>query len=78
MAFRIVWSPEAIDDVDALYNYISRDSEYYAKSVVKKLIFRWEIYESGKKYNNNNKLRRSVQFVAQLEQLLISSIGATC
>jgi len=28
------WSPEAADDVEATAEYIARDSEYYARSIV--------------------------------------------
>ena len=28
------WSPEAIEDLDAIAEYIARDSEYYARAVV--------------------------------------------
>lgn len=38
MAFRIVWSPEAVDDLEAIKNFIARDSEQYAKSIVKKIL----------------------------------------
>lgn len=38
MGTRVVWSPEAIEDVDAIAAYISRDSQYYASAVVKKML----------------------------------------
>lgn len=38
MAYRIVWSPTAIDDVDSIALYISRDSTSYAAAVVKKIL----------------------------------------
>ena len=34
MAHRIVWLPEAIEDLDAIAEYISEDSPRYASSVV--------------------------------------------
>jgi len=34
MDFRVVWSPEAIEDVDSIATYISRDSKRYATAVV--------------------------------------------
>jgi addiction module RelE/StbE family toxin len=37
MDYRIIWSPEAIDDIDAICNYIARDSEYYAESIAQKI-----------------------------------------
>ena len=38
MGIRIIWSPEAAEDLEHIKNYIARDSEYYAKSVVKKIL----------------------------------------
>ena len=38
MAYRIVWSPKAIDDADSIALYISRDSAFYAAAVVKKIL----------------------------------------
>ena len=38
MAYRIVWSPKAIDDADSIAFYISRDSTSYAAAVVRKIL----------------------------------------
>jgi toxin ParE1/3/4 len=38
VARTLVWSPEAIEDVEAIAAYIERDSAWYAKAVVSKLI----------------------------------------
>jgi toxin ParE1/3/4 len=38
MAHQVVWSPTALEDVEAIAAYISRDSTAYAASVVKKLL----------------------------------------
>ena len=38
MAHIVVWSPRAIDDVDAIAAYIADDSEAYAASVVRALL----------------------------------------
>ncbi len=38
MGVRIIWSPEAAEDLEQIKNYIARDSDYYAKSVVKKIL----------------------------------------
>ncbi|MFW6180299.1 MAG: type II toxin-antitoxin system RelE/ParE family toxin [Spirochaetota bacterium] len=38
MDLRVEWSPEAVEDVDSIAEYISRDSKYYAGSVVTKLL----------------------------------------
>ncbi len=38
MAHIVVWSPRAIDDVDAIAAYIAGDSEAYAASVVRSIL----------------------------------------
>jgi plasmid stabilization system protein ParE len=38
MARALVWSPEAIEDIKAIATYIERDSPWYAKSVVSRLV----------------------------------------
>lgn len=38
MARTLVWSPEAIEDIEAIATYIERDSTWYAKSVVSGLV----------------------------------------
>jgi len=38
MARKIVWSFEAIADIEALANYISRDSAYYAAAFVQEAL----------------------------------------
>lgn len=38
MAYRIVWSTKAVEDVDAIATYIARDSPSYAAAVVQKII----------------------------------------
>src|SRR6266436_5820416 len=38
MAYRVVWSPRALDDVDSIASYISRDSTFHASAVVTKII----------------------------------------
>jgi plasmid stabilization system protein ParE len=38
MARVLAWSPEAIEDIEAIAAYIERDSPWYAKAVVSKLI----------------------------------------
>ena len=34
MDLEVKWSPEAIEDLEAIAEYIARDSEYYARAVV--------------------------------------------
>jgi len=38
MDLRVDWSLEAIEDVEAIAEYISRDSEFYARAVVTKIV----------------------------------------
>jgi addiction module RelE/StbE family toxin len=38
MAFVIDWSPEALEDLEAIAEYIARDSRFYAQSVVRKML----------------------------------------
>lgn len=38
MAYRIEWSPRAVEDVEAIAIYISEDSTAYAAAVVKKIL----------------------------------------
>jgi len=38
MDFRVVWSPQAIEDIESIANFIERDSPFYAKAVVTKII----------------------------------------
>lgn len=34
----VVWSPEALEDVEAIASYIARDSIFYAATVVEKML----------------------------------------
>jgi len=43
MARVLVWSPEAVEDIDAIAAYIERDSLWYARAVASKIV---EIAES--------------------------------
>ena len=38
MADRVVWSPRALSDVEAIATYIAIDSSFYAKAVVRKIV----------------------------------------
>ena len=38
MAYQVVWSSKAIEDIDAIASYISRDSPSYAAAVVQKIL----------------------------------------
>lgn len=37
MAARVIWSQGALDDIDAIADYISRDSPYHAQRVVEEI-----------------------------------------
>jgi toxin ParE1/3/4 len=36
--FEVSWSPEATDDLKSIAEYISRDSEFYARAVVTEIL----------------------------------------
>ena len=38
MAHRVVWSPKALADVDAIASYVAADSSSYASTVVRKIL----------------------------------------
>lgn len=38
MAYRVVWSSKAVEDVEAIATYICRDSPSYAAAVVQKIL----------------------------------------
>ena len=38
MARGLVWSPEAIEDIESIASYIERDSVWYAKAVASKIV----------------------------------------
>jgi toxin ParE1/3/4 len=38
MAYQVVWSSQAIEDIDAIASYIARDSRSYTAAIVRKLI----------------------------------------
>ena len=42
MAYRIVSSPEAIEDIESIAEYIERDSSFYAKAVADKIFWSTE------------------------------------
>ena len=54
MDYKLIWSPDALDDIEAIRNYISRDSEIYAESTVLK------IYEGPQNLVNLHKQGRVV------------------
>lgn len=38
MAYVVRWSPRALEDVEAIAEYIEKDSAFYAKAVVAKIV----------------------------------------
>lgn len=38
MAYQVVWSPRAVDDVEAIAAYIAEDSIAYARSVAQRIV----------------------------------------
>ena len=38
MDYTIKWSPEATEDLESIAEYIERDSEFYARAVVSKIL----------------------------------------
>lgn len=38
MDYQVSWSPEALEDVDAIATYIARDSSFYAAAVVQTIL----------------------------------------
>ena len=38
MDYRVDWSPEAVEDLESIAEYISRDSEFYARAIVTKIV----------------------------------------
>lgn len=38
MDLEVKWSPEAVEDIESIAEYIARDSEYYARSVVTEIL----------------------------------------
>lgn len=37
MAFKLIWSPDAIEDIESIAQFIEKDSKFYADSVVNKI-----------------------------------------
>ena len=69
MAYSIVWSEQALDDVDHIAEYICRDSEFYAQKVAS------EIYAKGDSLQENPSRGRKVPELANpnIRELFISS-----
>lgn len=35
---RLIWSPQAIEDVEAIRTYVARDSEHYANLLIERIV----------------------------------------
>ncbi len=35
---RLIWSPQAVEDVEAIRSYVARDSEHYASLLVERIV----------------------------------------
>jgi len=54
MDYKLIWSPQAIEDIKAIAEYIARDSTFYAESTVER------IFQAPKKLLQFPKLGRVV------------------
>ena len=59
MGRKVVWSPEALDDVDAIASYIARDSVFYTATVVNRIL------ETSRSLNQFPQLDRVVPELGQ-------------
>ncbi len=58
MDYKIIWSPDALDDIEAIGEFIARDSQFYAESTVQKIV------ETAEPLVQNPKLGRIVPEIA--------------
>jgi len=49
MAFKLVWSEEALEDIESIATYIEKDSPVYAKAVVSRFFEKVEILKTNPK-----------------------------
>ncbi len=47
MAFKLIWSEEALEDIESIATYIEKDSPVYAKAVVSKFFEKVEILRTN-------------------------------
>lgn len=69
MAIRVEWSPNALDDIEQIAEFITRDSNYYARSVVGQIVERTSLLKKFPKQGRivpelNNEMIREI-FVYQ-------------
>ena len=67
MACVLVWSPEAVEDIDAIAAYIERDSPWYARAVASKIV---ETAESITEYPELGRMVPEVDDPAIRERLV--------
>ena len=51
---KLIWSPESLDDIESIAEYIARDSKFYADSTVNK------IFEAAQPLTSHPKMGRVV------------------
>ncbi|MGQ0752762.1 MAG: type II toxin-antitoxin system RelE/ParE family toxin, partial [Betaproteobacteria bacterium] len=67
MARVLVWSPEAVEDIDAIAAYIERDSPWYARAVASKIV---ETAESISEYPGSGRMVPEIDDPAIRERLV--------
>ena len=79
MARGLVWSPEAIEDIESIASYIERDSVWYAKAVASKIVETAETIpdfpELGRIACHESGRRAEIQPVALASKLPRSNTG---
>jgi toxin ParE1/3/4 len=69
MARQLVWSPEAVEDIESIATYIERDSPWYAKAVVSRIV---AMAESVPEYPDLGRMVPEVGNTAIRERLVYS------
>lgn len=67
MARVLVWSPEAVEDIEAIAAYIERDSPWYARAVASKIV---ETAESIPEYPELGRMVSEIDDPAIRERLI--------
>jgi addiction module RelE/StbE family toxin len=47
MAFELIWSEEALEDIEEIASFIEKDSPFYAKAVVEKIFEKAELLQDS-------------------------------
>lgn len=69
MAYRVIWSIKAVEDVEAIASYIARDSPSYAAAVVQKVL---EITSDLKENPTKGRLIPEIEESTIIEQFAYS------